>query len=88
MAQFGLTTKDVSHVKGELARMFHNRNLGKTDGGKGAKGDKGGKSGKGKGNKAKGEKVMDSEGKQVVCRFFPEGDCKYGNECPYKHEQS
>ena len=64
MSQFTYTQLQASHVKGELARMLHNRTLkgggkGKGDGAKGGKGDTGGKAGKGK--------VLDENGQRVPC---------------------
>ena len=82
MSQFTYTQLQASHVKGELARMLHNRLLkgagkGKGDGAKGGKGDK---AGKGKG------KVLDEHGQQVPCKFHALGTChKSGTECRYKH---
>ena len=56
---------------------------GKGDGkGKGGKGGKG----KGKGGNSKADPVLDANGKQIACRFFPTGDCKNGNNCGFDHK--
>ena len=83
MSQFTYTQLQASHVKGELARMLHNRLLkgagkGKGDAAKGGKGDKGGK------GKVKG-KVLDENGQHVPCRFHAQGTCEAGTACRFKH---
>ena len=89
VSQFTLTPKGVQHVKGELARMLHNRNLPGAATGKGkGNGSAERKGGKGKGGKVKVDPILDSNDKHIVCRFFQNGDCKNGNLCVWKHENS
>ena len=84
MTQFTYTDLQAAHVKGELARMLHNRTLqkGKGKGGGGAGAGKGDPKGKGKAGKGK---ALDASGNHIACRFFAEGTCRSGTDCRFNH---